>query len=125
MPRSSKLPANISCSTHILAAFCHVTLPNFEMGSDVSEKGYDFSFWVDLKTCATEGHVQHNESAIVVSVRFSDLILVMRATYLAHSSLTDLLTCVCPSNTNMCLVPVNTVIHCGSFNQCFKYFVIL
>jgi hypothetical protein len=118
MPRSSKLPANISCFTHIFAAFCHVTLPNFEMGSDVSEKGYGFSFWVDLKTDATEGHVQHNESAITDPVKFSDLILVMRATYLAHSSLADLLTCVCPSTTSTCPVPINTAIHCGLFNMC-------
>jgi hypothetical protein len=122
MPRSSKLPANISCFTHILAAFCNVTLPNFELGSDVSEEGYDFSFWVDPKTDATEGHVQHNESAIADPVKFSDLILVMRATYLAHSSLTDLLTCVCPSTISICVcpAPINTAIHCGLFNT-FRY----
>ena len=57
MPRSSKLPANISCFTHILTALWHVTLPNFELGSEVSEKGHDFSFWVDLKTDARAGHV--------------------------------------------------------------------
>jgi hypothetical protein len=54
-----------------------------------------------LKTEATEDHVKQVESATVVSGRFSDLILLMRATYLAHPSLTDLLTWVCPSATNI------------------------
>lgn len=76
MPRSSKLPANISCFTHILPAFWNVTLPNFE----VAEKDYDFSLWVDLKTDATEGHVLQDQSATVVAVRFSYLNLAMRAT---------------------------------------------
>ena len=41
MPRSSKLPSNISCYTHILTTFWNVTLPNFEMGTEVSKKNYD------------------------------------------------------------------------------------
>jgi len=46
---------------YFLTAFWHITLPNFELGSQVSEKDYDFSFWVDLKTDATEGHVKQDE----------------------------------------------------------------
>jgi len=126
MPRSSKLPVNVSCFTHTLTAFWHVTatLPNFELGSLVSEKDYDSFFRVGLKTEATEDHVQQDKSATVVGVTFLDLILAMRATYSAHSSLADLLTWACPSatNTNACLVPINITIYCGLFNQRFYTF---
>jgi hypothetical protein len=122
MPRSSMLSADISCFTHILTAFWHVTLPNFELVSEVSEKDYGSFFRVDLKTDATKGHVQQDESATIVAVRLSDLILAMRATYLPYSSLTNLLTCVCSSATNICQVPINIMVHCGSCNQCFYTF---
>ena len=66
MPRSSKLPVTVSCFAHILTAFWHVTvtLPNFELGSLVSEKDYDSFFWVGLTTEATSSRTNLRQSSV-------------------------------------------------------------
>jgi hypothetical protein len=77
-----------------------------------------FSGW----TCKTESNkdqAQQAESAMTVAIRFSNLILAMRAICVAHSTLPNLLTLASPFVAVVCLVPRNIMIHCGLLNQCF------